>query len=480
MRWCPQPGSQVAFLTCPIYEVLLEGNRGGGKTTIALMKFRQHCGKGWGAAYRGILFRRSFPELDDVIAKSKALFGHEATYRGDSHTWTWPDGEELMFRHARVPEDYASKHGAEVCVLLFEELTAWPTADVYLAMQSLVRSPVQGIPKFVASTTNPSQAGHAWVKARWQLPISAGRTVGPVIREPGNPPRIAIRSRLEENRVLLDADPHYIDRLRASAPSPRVAKAWIEGSWDLPFGGVFEDVWDPDHNVVEDFDVPRHWRIDRAFDWGSSAPFSVGWYARSDGTDLRLKNGDTMATRPGDLFRVREWYGWTGQPNQGLRMLAANIAAGIIERECAWGWRHAGWTRVHPGPADSSIWTVENGNCIATDMQRPVRIGGIAYPGVTWTRADKSSGSVRSGFEMLKRMISAAKPGNGPREHSGLFVIGSRNPQFLRTLPSLPRDKRDPDIGDSDAEDHIVDEVRYRVLASKRNLSALRVVGRTL
>ena len=70
LDWVPQPGSQEAFVNCPIGEALIEGPRGGGKTDGLLMDFAQHVGKGYGAEWRGILFRRTFPELSDVIQKS--------------------------------------------------------------------------------------------------------------------------------------------------------------------------------------------------------------------------------------------------------------------------------------------------------------------------------------------------------------------------------------------------------------------------
>ena len=37
--WQPLPGSQTRFLTCPVFEALLEGTRGGGKTDALLMSF---------------------------------------------------------------------------------------------------------------------------------------------------------------------------------------------------------------------------------------------------------------------------------------------------------------------------------------------------------------------------------------------------------------------------------------------------------
>ena len=55
--WAPQPGSQEAFLSCPLTEVLYEGTRGPGKTDALIMDFCQDVGKGWGEEWRGIIFR---------------------------------------------------------------------------------------------------------------------------------------------------------------------------------------------------------------------------------------------------------------------------------------------------------------------------------------------------------------------------------------------------------------------------------------
>ena len=243
------------------------------------------------------------------------------------------------------------------------------------------------------------------------------------------------------------------------------------GDWDVVAGGMFDDVWDRDVHVLRPFVIPFSWRIDRSFDYGSSKPFSVGWWAESDGSDVQLADGTWMSTVKGDLFRIAEWYGWTGKPNQGLRMLANEIAAGIIEREIAMGIH----SRVRPGPADNSIWNVENGNSIAADMAKPVRIDERMYRGVEWARSDKSPGSRMAGWERMRRFFDASKVkviknADGteqkiPRDHPGLFVF-SNCKCFIDQVPFLPRDEDEPDDVDTDSEDHIGDEARYRVLAS--------------
>ena len=38
--WAPQPGSQTAFITCPISECIYEGTRGPGKIGCSLVRLR--------------------------------------------------------------------------------------------------------------------------------------------------------------------------------------------------------------------------------------------------------------------------------------------------------------------------------------------------------------------------------------------------------------------------------------------------------
>ena len=464
--WIPQAGSQVIFMTSPVFETLYEGTRGPGKTDALLADFCQHVGQGYGAAWRGILFRETYPQLSDVVAKSKAWFKlwfPAAEFNESKYTWTFPDGEQLLLRHMSKASDYDNYHGHAYPWIGWEELTNWATSTCYLLMFSCCRSTMPGMPRKVRATTNPYGKGHNWVKLRWQLPQMRGR----IIKTPGEPDRVAIHGNIHENRILLDADPDYIGRIRAAASNPQQVEAWLQGSWDITSGGMFDDLWRASKHVLPHFPVPRSWIVDRSFDWGSSKPFSVGWWAESDGTDLVLPGGRILHTVPGDLFRIGEWYGCQkGEENKGLHMLAGDIAEGIKLREVAMGL--AG--RVKPGPADSSIFDEENGVCIAKDM---------ANKGVKWEKADKGPGSRKQGWQTLRKLIKGTlntdeegNPRLGPREEPGFFVVGERCPHFMRTFPSLPRSDKDLDDVDSDVEDHIGDESLYRARFKRKSIRA--------
>jgi hypothetical protein len=245
---------------------------------------------------------------------------------------------------------------------------------------------------------------------------------------------------------------------------------------------MFDDIWYEfrDTIVMEPFDIPAGWKIYRAYDHGSSKPFSIGWYAVSDGTDLTLKDGRVRATVRGDLFRFKEWYGWRGQPNEGSRMLVADISKGIIEREISWGLRapDGSWTRVSRGPADTQIFDDNtNGSevTIANDFEKPVMINGVKHRGVFWERADKGPNSREQGWEQIRKRLKATKrPEGGYREIPGLF-ISKECVHWLRCVPVLPRDELKIDDVDDEAEDHNGDETRYMLRFQPRTMGSGRV-----
>jgi hypothetical protein len=446
--WTPQPGSQQAFIYCPIFEVCYEGTRGPGKTDSLLMDFAQFTGRGYGPSWRGVLFRKAYPDLDEVIVKSKKWFSrmrNKPVYKESNHRWIWPDGEQLLFRYAKNFDDYWNYHGHEYPWIGWDELTLWSNDELYTAMRSCCRSTNPNIPKHYRSTCNPYGAGHNWVKARFIDPAPRGTVI---IDEEGLE-RVAIHGSVWENLIVQKNDPGYMKMLRSQTGARR--EAWLEGNWDIVAGGMFDDVWNANIHIITPFKIPQSWRIDRSFDWGSAKPYSVGIWAESDGTDANMPDKSLRATQRGDLFRIAEIYGWTGKPNEGTRELATGVARRILKLQNDLG------RTVNPGPADSSIFTVDNGNSIAGDMEKI---------GVRWNKANMKSGSRINGWELLRQRFQNSIKREGP----GIYVFDTCR-QFIRTVPVLPRDSRVPDDLDTEAEDHIADETRYRCLEKRHTMT---------
>jgi hypothetical protein len=421
------------------------------------MVFAQHCGKGYGKAWRGVLFRNTYKQLEEVVVRVHKwfypIFSGFNYNRGD-FTCRWASGEELLLRHMDKDKDYENYHGHEYPFVGWDELTNWATPVCYDKMKSCCRSSDPDVPRIYRSTTNPYGRGHNWVK-QYFIDVGPPCTVYDATVEVKGKKitvqRTHIDGRYEENRALVDADPEYQAKI-ASGRDPMIKRAWLSGDWDIVSGGMFDDLWDREKHVIKPFPIPSSWEVLRAFDWGSAHPFSVGWWAVSDGT--KAPNG-TVYPRD-SIFRIAEWYGWNGQPNEGCRMTATKIAEGIVE-----------WEKklppVSPGPADSAIYNVTPGHkSIGQEMREA---------GVSWIEADKRPGSRKSGWEIMRNMLEAATADR--LEKPGMWIF-KNCVHFISQIPVLSRKENDPDDVDSDTEDHIADETRYMVL--RRNVRG--TVGR--
>lgn len=466
IAWQPQPGSQKLFLLCRQFECLLHGNRGGGKSLAMLLDFCQHVGPvrfeghraNFGTAWKGVIFRRNFPDLSDMITKSldwiPRTFPEAKFVSSPQPEWHFATGERLMFRAIERRADFLKFQGHEYPFIGFEELTGWPDDYLYKQMITCCRASRPGIPFKIRSTTNPSGPGHNWVKKRFQLPGPPDQKIGRLIKAVGEEDRISIRCSLDENRALLAVVPNYAERVRMGATSEAQLRAWVYGDWDIIAGGMFDDLWTPAVHIVPSFPVraiPSSWSLDRAYDHGSAKPFSVGWYAQSSGEPFEWE-GRVMGTVPGDVFRIAEWYGSPNRSNEGLRLTAIQIADGIQDREQDLGL----WGLVKPGPADSQIFS-------PSDPGRPSVHQEFLKVGVSFIPADKGPGSRKAGWELMRQRLRGAFPAmDGTRQDPGLFIC-ERCIDAIEKLPALPRSDRDMDDVDTESEDHIGDEVRYRV-----------------
>lgn len=465
--------SQALFISAGnfIRELLFHGTRGNGKTEAMLMAFGVHVNCGYGSHWVGVIFRETYKELADIVAKSQRLFPRIFPgcrfVGGSAMTWHFPNGERLMFRAAQRAADYTKYHGQEFPFIGFEELTNQASSDFYLAMHSCCRAPIPGMPRIIRATTNSFGPGFHWVKERFIDQADIGEVFeetynNPLTGEPITLTRGHLWGHWSENHYLTQNDPQYIAQLMA-IEDPEKRKAWLEGSWDIAAGAMFSAHWNPGVHWIDPFPIPRTWRMTRAYDAGWSSPFSLGWYAISDGCDVVIPEGGTMSTIRGDVFRVREWYGYTGKPNQGLELKPQDIAAGIVERELLWNIR----SRVKAGPADSEIFNNREGFSHAQMMAKKVRLEGSSklHAGINWHRADKRGGSREVGRDLLISYLNQAAAKH--REKPGLFVF-NHCPQFKRLIPSLPRSEKDPDDIHEQAEDHLYDEVRYLLLWAQR------------
>jgi hypothetical protein len=468
-------GPQTRAFLSPATEILYGGAAGGGKSyliRVALITWAMLVG-----GLQCYLFRRTFPELNKNHMEGPTSFPVLLAPWIDAKLCTvnygkmqirFSNGSVIHLCHCQYEKNRLDYHGAEMHVLAIDELTTF-THSIYSYLRSRVRMIGINIPRRVTAPfprilcgSNPGGIGHTWVKAAW---VTAAPPME-LFKAPDNEGgmmRQYIPARLDDNPTLMHEDPTYFTRL-GGLGTEELVRALREGSWDILEGAMFADVWDESVNFIEPFPIPQSWEVTRSFDWGSSKPFSIGWWARCDGTQPLDADGQRILpyTIPrGSRIRIGEWYGWNGKPDQGCRLLPAEIAKGVLDRERLLPIK----SQVRAGAADSAIWDKDRGDSIAQIMEKA---------GVKFVPCNKGAGSRISGWETMRDMMKAAH--TIPMEKPVLLVFNTCQ-QFRRTIPELPRDDLRTDDIDTDAEDHIADEARYEVTRVRSGATKIGIRG---
>lgn len=434
LLWEPQPGPQTALLTCPYEDVLFGGARGGGKTDGALGDFMQHQ-HDYGRNASGIMFRKSIVELEDTIRRAHELYPPMgAVWQEQKKIYTFPCGAGLKFRYLERETDAMAYQGHAYSKILFEELGNWGTSRPIDLMYGALRS-AYGIPCTMRATANPGGPGHAWVKTRYIAPAPLGYHPIEVKLPSGRSfTRCFIPSRLQDNRILIENDPTYVDRLYLVG-SAALVKAWLEGDWDAVEGAYF-DGWSH-HMVLPPFHVPPDWIKFRSFDWGYAKPFSVGWWAIASGDPIDLPDGSRIRLPRGAMVRYREWYGCVpGRENEGIRLEVEDIADGILKRENE---------EISYGVADPAIFDSSRGPSIAERFARYIPKWDKTRKPVQWRRGENKR--IPGWSQMRGRMR--------PDEDASpmIYVFGTCT-ESIRLIPIMQHDKVKPEDLDTESEDH--------------------------
>ena len=133
--------------------------------------------------HRAVLFRRSFPELRDLIGRSLDLYkdlDKGATYNQTEKIWTFSSGAKIEFGYLANDADRLKYRGRAWNYIGFDELTLWATPVCYLYLFSRCRSTDRSLPRYIRATTNPDGPGQKWVMERWGIQEDGKATCIPV------------------------------------------------------------------------------------------------------------------------------------------------------------------------------------------------------------------------------------------------------------------------------------------------------------
>lgn len=447
---------QVAF-DSEATEILYGGAAGGGKSHLMRMAAITWCSEIPGLQV--YLFRRIRDDLVKNHMEGPSGFreflagwvecGFVKIVEDEIRFW---NGSKIYLCHCKDEKDRFKYQGAEIHVLLIDELTHF-TDKIYRFLRNRVRMVGIAIPEKYKATfprivcgANPGGIGHQFVK----MTFIDGVEPTKVYRAPdseGGMLRQYIPARLVDNPSMTTHDPGYEARL-SGLGSETLVKAMRDGDWDIVEGAFF-DVFDRRRHVVQPFEVPEHWLCFRSGDWGSAKPFAFGWYAVAS-DDFTTPSGVLIPR--GALVKYREWYGCKKDnegkfiPDVGLKMDATAVGRGIAARDLG--------DKISYGVLDPAAFATDGGPSIAERL--------FTGGGVLFGRADNKRVTARGamgGWDQLRGRLIGDEDGNP------MLFFFSTCIHSIRTIPALQHDEDRPEDLDTGAEDHAADETRYACMS---------------
>jgi len=418
--------------------------------------------KGFGA----VIFRRDATQLTNeggLWDASREIYPFLKARPRESPAlqWRFPGGGRISFHHLHSPDDQYAWQGAEICDLLFDELTHFEEAQFWYLI-SRNRSTC-GVRPRCRATFNPD-AG-SWVKALFapwvdgEYPDPAGPgEVRYLVRQDGyhyfrteseaqvyaiqvlditvGDAQHAVKSvsfvpaRLDDNPALMDRNPQYRANLLSLPPVER--ERLLYGDWNILTDRFF-DQWRADTaegtpwHVIPTGEVPRGHTYYLGVDWGFSDPFACYLVAIS---------------HDGRMTVCREAYE-TGKltSEQGDLMAGMLSAAGLPKSSIVYAGHDVFNRRLRSsGAYDEPIartWE-QMGLAVITAGRDPLN------------RASK--------FREYLRDWGADE--GWPQGRPGLQVMACCS-NLIRTLPLLQSDKRHPEQVDTTQDDHAYDAVGH-------------------
>jgi hypothetical protein len=408
-------GPQENFLAASETDVLYGGAAGGGKSYAMLVDPLRYAHR---AAHRGLILRRSMPELRELIDKSRELYPKAfpgCKYKEVEKLWNFPSGAKIEFGFLERDADVYRYQGQAYSWIGFDEITHLPTEFSWNYLASRLRTTDAEIVPYMRCTANPGGVGSTWVKKRYidpEIPDTSFEGSDGLTRK-------FIPARLQDNPFLAK-DGRYEKMLQALPPTQR--QQLLEGNWDVAEGAAFTEFETVSHVIVP-FEIPIHWERIKGIDYGYASESACVW--------------GTVDPSDGTLIIYRELY------KKGL--LGTELAEMLTRMEMA-------DPLSVPGVLDTSCWsrTGTTGPTVGETLQRS---------GHKLRRADKNriQGKIQI-HEYLK-----IKQSGRPR-----LQIFNTCPNLIRELQSIPLDKSNPEDVNTHAPDHAYDALRYLIMSRPR------------
>jgi hypothetical protein len=278
-KYTPFKGPQGAFDAAAEFEILYGGAKGPGKSHALLYKplkfiHRPLC--------KVLFLRVDFPSLQENMDRASREFPKfGAVWNERDRRWTFPSGARYEFGYAETIKDVRRYAGREPSIICYDQIEQLTNEKVWTELLAEIRSPDPLILRQALSSANPGGPGEPWLIKRYVKPC--GDDGAKVYVDPEEPEmtRRFIPAKVTDNPIYAN-DRKYMAVLRSLPKRQRDQK--LHGKWGVGSGRALDELNERIH-IIPSFDIPRHWFVWGAYDWGFGHPFSCGWFAQDeDGT----------------------------------------------------------------------------------------------------------------------------------------------------------------------------------------------------
>jgi phage terminase large subunit len=440
-NWFYLPGpAAIPMHASKLPNLLYGGAAGGMKSHSIRWDAYRHCFAIPG--YRSILMRRTFEELKrnhldkarSECERINAFLGSEVmnliTTEHELRINAHGKGKDskIIFGHCQNLGDEEKYLGDEYDDFRPDEMGTFEKKQI-VGVSGRVRTTKPGVTARVIGSSNPGGAFTLWIK-RWFIDRNVPYDENPRYKKEKYG---FIGAMLYDNPWLMDPDGTYTsyeDRLFAYDEDRR--RQLLLGDWSALSGQFFPEFKAPSAGTIEShhvriLDIPPGCKIERWIDWGYDPHYGICLWAAV------FPNG-----------RLYVFYEYKFQ-----RILAAQAAQNIKRYTFEDVLPVARARRVTKSVGDPSMWSSSGhtGESYAETFARN---------GVSMVQADNER---VMGWGRLRHWFGDAPDG------IPWMVFHPRCEVSIRTIPSLVRDKNDPDDVDTNGEDHASDCCRYGVMA---------------
>ncbi|MEN6537695.1 MAG: hypothetical protein ABFD89_28855 [Bryobacteraceae bacterium] len=311
-HWTSNKGSQTWPLLCPFDEIVIGGQRGGGKSAVLIAWFAMgdptldpsdpaHGSFLNDPSFRGLILRKEYQSMGEFVDEAMDFFRPFGVKKVDDPVeFHFKTGAKIYTNHLGNPEAYEKYRGHGLTKIGIEELTQIPQESWYLKLFGSLRGKkqfriVKG--KTVAplrcqimSTCNPDGPGKLWVKKRLvKVYDDDGQLIArntPMRDQITGLSRIFIPMSLNDNPYLRE-NMQYKGMLLSQDEVTR--KQWMDGDWDAGSGQFF-DQWRPDGPINAEEREKMPW----ARHVPTETPVLRPWWFRWGSLDVGYDHPATM------------------------------------------------------------------------------------------------------------------------------------------------------------------------------------------